>query len=298
MKTAVIIPCYNEEATIGKVVADFHRELPEATIYVGDNASSDGTAREAGKAGAEVVTCRKPGKGNMLRTLISKVDADVYLMVDGDDTYSSADAGKLVESVIKGECDMAVGDRLSTTYHENNTRPFHSFGNNLVTWLVNRLFGCGLRDVLSGYRAMSREFARNAPFESRGFEIETELTAFAIENGYEILEIGVGYRERPLGSVSKLSTFGDGKKILTAVFKLFRDYRPFLFFGWTALLIALVSLFFLIPPFAGYFKTGLVAKFPSLIFGCFLLTTALMSFFSGLVIQVLVNQRNRLRSAT
>lgn len=293
-KIAVMIPCYNEELTIQKVITDFRKAIPQAEIYVGDNASDDHTADIAAEAGAIVITELRRGKGNMMRTMMRNIDADIYLMVDADDTYDAADAPRLVEIVAEGKADVVIGDRLSSTYFTENTRPFHNFGNQAFCRLLNFMFKASIHDVMSGYRAMNRQFIEGLHLESNNFEIETEMTAYALENNFIIKEIPSHYKERIDGSTSKLKTFSDGWLILKTMIRLFRDYRPAQFFSAIALIVAILAIVFLVPPFAEYFETGKVARFPSLIFGCFLLTSSLLSLFSGIILQVITNQNRRL----
>lgn len=230
-KTAVLIPCYNESLTIGKVVKDFQRVLPDADIYVYDNNSTDGSAEIAEEAGAIVRHEYKQGKGNVLRSMFRDIEADCYVMVDADDTYPAEDAPGMVQLVLEGRADMVIGDRLNTTYFEENKRPFHDFGNKLVRWLVNNLFDGNLQDIMTGYRAMNRRFVKEYPLLSKGFEVETEMSLFALDGNYLVREVPVEYRDRPAGSESKLNTFSDGFRVLRMIVMLFRDYKPLLFFN-------------------------------------------------------------------
>lgn len=291
---AVLLPCYNEALTIAKVVSDFRKALPGATIYVYDNNSTDGTAEVARQAGAVVKTEFRQGKGNVVRSMFSDIDADVYVMADGDDTYPADEAAALIEPVVSRRADMAVGDRLSSTYFSENKRRFHGGGNLLVRWLINKLYGAEIHDVLSGYRAFSRDFVKNMPVMSKGFEIETELTMFALDGNYLIKEVPVTYRDRPENSESKLNTVKDGIRILRTIFTLFRDYRPLLFFSVVAAILAVIGIVMLIPVFIDYFRTGLVERFPTLIFGCFVLLASIMFFSVGLVLEVITNQNRKL----
>lgn len=293
-KIAVIIPCHNEESTVGRVVTDFQGALPGADIYVYDNCSNDRTAEAARQAGAIVISEPRKGKGRVVRRAFRDVEADVYVMVDGDDTYPATNAEEMVGPVVSGEVDMVVGDRLSSTYFTENKRPLHNSGNRFIRWLINRMFRSRIHDVLTGYRVFSREFVKSIPVQSRGFEIETELTAHALNFDYRIKEVVVPYRDRPAESHSKLNTLGDGWRIIKTAFSLFRDYRPMLFFTTISALVALIAVGMLVPVFAAYFRTGLVERFPTLIFGCFLLLAAVMLGCSGLILQVLTNQNRKL----
>lgn len=293
-KIAVIIPCHNEESTVGKVVDDFHRALPEAEIYVFDNCSTDATTAEALRAGATVISEPRKGKGRVVRSAFRQIDADVYVMVDGDDTYPATNVKELIEPVLNGEADMVAGDRLSSTYFTENKRPFHNTGNRFISWLINMMFNSRIHDVLTGYRAFSREFVKSIPVQSKGFEIETELTAHALNFDYKVKEVVVPYQDRKADSHSKLNTISDGARIIGTAFSLFRDYKPMLFFATIASIIAVVGIVMLIPVFIDYFRTGLVARFPTLIFGCFLLLSAVMMTCAGLILQVITNQNRKL----
>lgn len=290
---AVIIPCLNEEHSIKHVVEGFRKELPQARICVFDNNSSDSTSHIAKEAGAEVFFIREQGKGNVVRAMFRMIDADVYVMVDGDNTYPPDNIREMIEPVVSGDADMVIGDRLSSDYFKKNTRRFHNSGNRLIRWLVNRMFKTQLNDILTGYRVFSRRFVKSVFIQSKGFEIETELTALALYHGYPIKEIVVPYKDRERSNPSKLNTLSDGFSILRTLFILFRDFKPFAFFTFCSLLIALVAVIFLTPVFIAYFETGLVERFPTLIFGCFLLIAALLLFCSGIILQVIANH-NRL----
>lgn len=291
---AILVPCYNEERTVGKVVDDFRAALPDATVYVFDNNSTDNTAAIATEHGAVVKRVQQKGKGNVVRAMFSSVETDVYVMVDGDDTYPADQVKELIAPIVEGQADMVVGDRLSSTYAQENKRLFHNSGNQLIRGLINRLFGVNLTDILSGYRAFSREFVSNMPVMSSGFEIETELTVFAIDNNYLVKEVPIIYRDRPDGSESKLNTFSDGLRVIKTLLMLFRDCRPVSFFSSISVLLTLASVTLLTPVFIDYFHTGLVLRFPTLIFGCFLLLGALMLFCVGVVIRVVNNQNRRM----
>ena len=283
-KIAVLIPCYNEEKTIEKVVRDAKRALPSAVIYVYNNNSSDRTAELAEKAGAVVRNEYMQGKGNVIRRMFREIDAQCYIMVDGDDTYPLEDAPKMVDLVLSKGSDMVVGDRLSSTYFTQNKRPFHNFGNSLVRSSINRLFGSSIKDIMTGYRAFSYDFVKTFPVLSTGFEIETEMTIHAVCNNMQIDNVIIGYRDRPEGSVSKLNTFGDGYRVLGTIFNLTRNYKPFAFFGFFAAILAVISVLFFIPVFRDYLTTGLVAKFPTLIVCGFVMMAAIQSFFSGMIL--------------
>lgn len=291
-KIAVLLPCYNESKTIAKVVGDFRRVLPEATIYVYDNNSTDGTAEIAEKVGAVVRHEYQQGKGNVIRRMFREIDAECYIMADGDDTYPPDEADKMVDMVLNRQADMVVGDRLSSTYFTENKRPFHNFGNSLVRKSINLLFKNDIKDIMTGYRAFSYEFVKTFPVLSKGFEIETEMSIHAIDKNMAVENFVIEYRDRPEGSESKLNTYSDGMKVLRTIFRLYRTYRPFKFFGLWALLLALISVGFFIPVLSTYFKTGLVPNFPTLIVCCFTLLAAIQSLFAGLMLQTMV-QKNR-----
>lgn len=292
-KTAVLIPCYNEARTIAKTVSDFRAALPDAAVYVFDNASTDDSAALARTAGADVISVPKRGKGNVVRAMFRAVDADVYVMVDGDDTYPASEVGNLIQPILDRRADMVAGDRLSTTYHAENTRPGHSFGNALVCFLVSHLWDKEVRDVMTGYRAFSRGFVKNCPVMSQGFEIETEITLHALDKRFSILEVPVTYRNRPSGSHSKLKTFQDGFKILGGIFNMFRIYRPLPFFGILGSVFLLTGCVLLAPVFLDYFRTGLVPRFPTLIFSTFLLLTGMLSWVMGLVLDAIKKMSDR-----
>lgn len=289
-KIAVLIPCYNESKTIDKVVKDYKKALPEADIYVYDNNSKDHTDEIAKKAGAIVKYEYRQGKGNVIRSMFRDIDADCYLMIDGDDTYPAENAREMCDLVLNGRADMVIGDRLSSTYFTENKRPFHNFGNRIVRLLINKLFNNHIKDIMTGYRAFSYDFVKGFPVLSKGFEIETEMTIHAVDKNYKLVEMPVTYRDRPEGSVSKLNTYSDGMKVLKTIAVLFKEYKPMGFFGLISILLVLISLIFLIPPFAGYFATGEVAKFPSLIVGCFILLTSILSLMCGIILQVIVKK--------
>lgn len=292
-KIAMLIPCYNEEQTIGKVVEDAKKYLPEATIYVYNNNSSDRTAEIAEKAGAIVRNEYMQGKGNVIRRMFREIDAECYVMVDGDDTYSMSSAPEMVDLVLNKNSDMVVGDRLSSTYFTENTRRFHNFGNSLVRSSINRLFGCNIRDIMTGYRAFSYDFVKTFPILSGGFEIETEMTIHAVYNNMQIDNVVIDYQDRPAGSESKLNTISDGTKVLKTIFNLYKNYKPLGFFGILAAILAIISLAFFIPVMISFIHTGLVAKIPTLIVCGFVMMAAIISFFAGLVLSNLERNQRR-----
>lgn len=290
---AVLIPCYNEAATVAKVVADYRAALPGATIYVYDNNSTDGTGALAAAAGAVVRRESQQGKGNVLRRMFREVDARCYLLVDGDDTYPADAAPKMVAAVLEHGADMVVGDRLSSTYFTENKRPFHNFGNSLVRFSINRLFGSRIQDIMTGYRAFSFLFAKTFPVLSRGFEIETEMSIHAVERNMQIENVVVEYRDRPEGSESKLNTYSDGAKVLGTILRLYKNYRPFGFFSLLAAMLAVLSAGFMVPVVAEYFRTGLVPRFPTLIVCACGMVAALLLFTAGIVLSNLLTQDAR-----
>ena len=284
MKVAVLIPCYNEALTIGKVVSDFRQALPEAEIFVYDNNSNDNTDAVAREAGATVRYEHRQGKGNVIRTMFREIDADCYLMVDGDDTYPSENAKEMVSLVLEQNVDMVIGDRLSSTYFAENKRAFHGIGNVLVRKMVNVLFDGKVTDIMTGYRAFSRLFVKSFPILSEGFEIETEMTIHALDKNLHIKSIPVTYRDRPADSVSKLNTFSDGVRVLRTVFSLYKNYKLLSFFGWLALLLFLISGGFFLPVFLEYLQTGLVPRIPTLISSGVLLIVSIQLFICGLIL--------------
>lgn len=284
-KVAVLIPCYNEAVTIGKVVDDFKRVLSDADIYVYDNNSKDNTAAIAEDHGAIVRTEPRQGKGNVVRQMFREIDADYYIMVDGDDTYPAEAAPRLLEPLMNDTADMTVGDRLSNgTYGEENDRAFHGFGNNLVRWLIKVIYGYAFDDVMTGYRAFNRIFVKTMPVLSEGFQIETELSIHAVDKRFRITDVPIDYRDRPEGSYSKLSTFGDGAKVLRAIASLFKDHKPMAFFGWLALILIVLGLIAGIPVIAEYFQTGLVPRFPTAILAIALVICGALSFTAGIIL--------------
>lgn len=293
-KIAVLIPCYNEAQTIEKVIKDYKQVLPDATIYVYDNNSRDETASIAQKAGAVVRHEYRQGKGNVIRTMFREIDADCYLMIDGDDTYPAENAKEMCELVLSGKADMVIGDRLSSTYFTENKRPFHNFGNRIVRFSINKLFHNEIKDIMTGYRAFSYEFVKGFPVLSKGFEIETEMTIHAVDKNFKLVEIPVNYRDRPAGSVSKLNTYKDGFKVLKTIATLFKEYKPGMFFGLIAALFLLISLILGVPVFLEYFETGLVPRFPSLIVAGISLVIALLLWISGVILSVIVKKHRQL----
>ena len=283
-KIAVLIPCYNAELTIRAVVEDFKNVIPEADIYVYDNNSNDDTAKIAKEAGVIVVPEYRQGKGHVVRSMFRDIEADCYIMVDGDDTYPAKDAYNVAKLVLENKADMAIGDRLSSTYFRENKRPFHNTGNKLVRTLINKIFKSEVKDIMTGCRAFNRKFVKSFPVLSNGFEIETEMSIHALDKRFLIAEIPIAYRDRPEGSESKLNTFQDGYRVLKTILKLYKDYKPLSFFGLIALLLFLLGSVMMIPVLSGYFKTGLVVKFPTLIVAIGLLTSSLVSLACGLML--------------
>ena len=293
-KIAVLVPCYNESKTVAKVVSDFKRVLPDATIYVYDNNSTDGTDEIARQAGAIVRYEYRQGKGNVVRSMFRDIDAECYIMADGDDTYPAEFAAEMADRVLSRNADMVVGDRLSSTYFTENKRPFHNFGNSLVRGTINRLFKCNVKDIMTGYRAFSYQFVKTFPVLSKGFEIETEMTIHAISMNMAVENVVIEYRDRPEGSQSKLNTVSDGIKVLKTIFNLCKNFKPLFFFSIFAALMTLVSVGFFIPMvLIPYLQTGLVEHFPTLIVCCFLLLAAVMAFFSGLILDSIKMKERR-----
>ncbi len=288
-RVAVLIPCYNEEGSIAQVVRDFRAVLPEAVVFVYDNNSTDRTAAVAREAGAVVRHEPLQGKGNVVRRMFREIHADCYLMVDGDGTYHAGDAPRMVELVLHGQTDMVIGDRLSTTYFQENTRPFHNLGNRLVRWLINRFWHTDIHDIMTGYRAFSRRFVKLFPVMSPHFEIETEMTIHALDKRFVIQEIPTTYTDRRQGE-SKLRTYKDGAKILSTIFSLFKEYRPLPFFGILGALLVLVALGLFIPILIEFLHIGLVPRFPTLICAVFIAIAGLMSFFTGVCLDVIIKQ--------
>ena len=293
-KIAVLIPCYNEEVTIHKVVSDFKRELPEADIYVYDNNSSDNTSKLAKDAGAIVRFEPRQGKGNVVRQMFRDIDADCYLMVDGDDTYPAESARELCEPILNGEADMTVGDRLSNgTYAEENKRAFHGFGNDLVRAMIKWIYGYSFDDVMTGYRAFSRPFVKTFPVMSEGFQIETEISIHAVDRRWRIKDVPIVYRDRPEGSVSKLNTIGDGMKVMIAIASLFKNYRPLKFFSLAALVLAVIGLLLGIPVIVEFFETGLVPRLPTALLATAFMFLCGLSFATGLVLDNLAKTERK-----
>ncbi|MBR4768373.1 MAG: glycosyltransferase [Lachnospiraceae bacterium] len=298
MKVAVLIPCYNEEKTIEKVVRDYREVLPDAWIYVYNNNSKDRSeeiVRALEKEDSKVKLRQeyRQGKGNVIRTMFREIDADCYLMIDGDDTYPKENAKEMVDLVLSGRADMVIGDRLSSTYFTENKRPFHNFGNVLVRRLINMLFKSKVNDIMTGYRAFSRAFVKGFPVLSKGFEIETEMTIHAVDKNFKLVEIPVQYRDRPEGSVSKLNTFSDGAKVLKTIVTLFREYKPLFFFSIFAAILFIVSMILFIPVFVEYVKTGEVPRFPTLIVASGFMISSLIAFFVGVLLDVTVKKNKQ-----
>lgn len=289
-KIAILIPCYNESKTIEKVVSDWKRELPEAVIYVYDNNSKDNTAELAEKAGAVVRHEYQQGKGNVIRRMFREIDARCYIMVDGDDTYPAEYGRQMADMVLERNTDMVVGDRLSSTYFEENKRPFHNFGNSLVRGSINHLFKTNIRDIMTGYRAFSYLFAKSFPVLSKGFEIETEMSIHAVEKNMQIENLIIEYRDRPEGSESKLNTYSDGMRVLRTIFRLYKNYRPMGFFGGLAAILVVIAAILFIPIFVHFCQTGLVPNFPTLIVSGFIAMAAIISFFAGLILATIVEK--------
>ena len=293
-KVAVLIPCYNESITIEKVVRDYRRVLPEAVIYVYDNNSTDGTDRIARDAGAIVRYEYRQGKGNVIRSMFRDIEAQCYLMIDGDDTYPAEDAPQMIDLVLNKGVDMVIGDRLSSTYFTENKRPFHNSGNLVVRGLINRLFRSNVKDIMTGYRAFSRLFVKSFPVLSKGFEIETEMTIHALDKNFLLEEVPVSYRDRPTGSESKLNTVSDGVKVLKTIMNLFRDYKPLLFFTTLSVICVISALALFIPVLLEYFATGLVLRFPTLIVSGVLATIGILLWICGLILHVPVKKHRQL----
>lgn len=283
---AVLLPCYNEEATIGKVVRDFKAALPDAAIYVYDNNSTDRTAEIAAAEGAIVRKEPRQGKGNVVRAMFEDIDADVYVMADGDDTYPADAAPAMVEKVLEGY-DMVIGDRLSSTYFQENKRPFHNFGNRLVRGSINGLFGAHVTDIMTGYRAFNFTFVKTYPVLSRGFEVETEMTIHSLNNNLRLYEMPIQYRDRPEGSVSKLDTVGDGIKVMSTIFRMIREYKPLPFFGGLGLIIGIVGIVLCGTVTFEFAKTGVVTHFPTLIGAVMLVITGLLLIIAGIILDVM-----------
>ena len=289
-KIAVLIPCYNEEKTIGKVVSDWKGSLPEAVIYVYDNNSTDRTAEIARESGAVVRHEYQQGKGNVIRRMFREIDARCYIMVDGDDTYPAEYGREMADLVLSRNADMVVGDRLSSTYFEENKRPFHNFGNSLVRGSINRLFKTNIRDIMTGYRAFSFLFVKSFPVLSKGFEIETEMSIHAVEKNMRIENVIIEYRDRPEGSESKLNTYSDGMRVLSTIFRLYKNYKPMYFFGWLSVILFALTVILFVPVFIEYTQTGLVPRFPTLIVSGFIGLGGVLSLFTGLILTTLAEK--------
>jgi glycosyltransferase involved in cell wall biosynthesis len=295
LKIAVLVPCYNEAATIEKVVKDFRRQIPNADIYVCDNNSSDDTFKIATAAGATVLREPRQGKGNVVRTLFKEVDADIYVLVDGDDTYPAESVHRLMQPVINQEADIVFGDRISNgAYSKENKRAFHGFGNTLVRRLINILFKSNLYDIMTGYRVFNRYFVKTFPVLSKGFEIETEMTIFSLHNNYKLKEVPIEYRDRPEGSVSKLNTYTDGFKVIKIVFSLFKDYKPLAFFGYLGLVLFLLGIAIGLPAVIEYVEAKYVWKVPSTVLAASLEIIALLMFAVGLILDTTVKHQRML----
>lgn len=294
MKVAVLIPCYNEAKTIAKVVTDYRTALPEADIYVYDNNSSDGTDEIARQAGAIVRYETRQGKGNVIRTMFREINADCYLMIDGDDTYPSENAREMVDLVLEKNVDMVVGDRLSATYFTENKRPFHNLGNRVVRGLVNSFFAGDITDIMTGYRAFSYQFVKSFPVLSKGFEIETEMTIHALDKNLSVKSVPVEYRDRPDGSESKLNTYSDGFKVLRTIVRLLKEYKPMRFFGWMAAVVFLLAAVLFAPVLVEYLKTGLVPRFPTLIVSSVAAVIGLLLLVCGIILDTVAKKHRQL----
>ena len=293
-KIAVLVPCYNESMTVAKVVKDFKAALPEADIYVYDNNSTDGTDEIARAAGAIVKYEYRQGKGNVIRSMFRDIDADCYLMIDGDDTYPAEHAREMCDLVLNKGVDMVIGDRLSSTYFKENKRPFHNVGNKTVRFLINKIFKSDVKDIMTGYRAFSKQFVKNFPVLSKGFEIETEMTIHALDKNFLLKEMPINYRDRPEGSVSKLNTVRDGIRVLSTIFRLFSEYKPLKFYSLWGLVCFLLGGGFMIPVLVDYFKTGLVLRFPTLFVcvGAFIIGVLL--FACGIILHAVAKKHKML----
>ena len=293
-KIAVLLPCYNEEQTIEKVVRDFQRELPEATIYVYNNNSTDRTAEIASSIEGVVVKNEyRQGKGNVIRSMFRQIDADCYIMADGDDTYPAEHAREMARLVLEEDVDMVIGDRLSSTYFVENKRAFHNFGNKLVRWLINKLFSGDVKDIMTGYRAFSYDFVKLMPIESAGFEVETEMTINALDKKFNIREIPVQYRDRPEGSVSKLNTIKDGVRVIGTIFRMFKNYRPMIFFGLIAAVLFLVGAGMFTSVFVEFLSTGMVYRLPTLIVSTVTILAAIIFFAIGLILDIIIRKHRQ-----
>ncbi len=293
-KIAVLLPCYNEEQTIEKVIRDFKRELPEATIYVYNNNSTDRTAEIASSIEGVVVKNEyRQGKGNVIRSMFRQIDADCYIMADGDDTYPAEHAREMARLVLEEDVDMVIGDRLSSTYFVENKRAFHNFGNKLVRWLINKLFSGDVKDIMTGYRAFSYDFVKLMPIESAGFEVETEMTINALDKKFNIREIPVQYRDRPEGSVSKLNTVKDGMRVIGTIFRMFKNYRPMIFFGLISAVLFLVGAGMFTSVFVEFLRTGMVYRLPTLIVSTVTILAAIIFFAIGLILDIIIRKHRQ-----
>lgn len=293
-KIAVLIPCFNESLTIEKVINDYRKVLPEADIYVYDNNSTDKTDEIAKEAKAIVCYEKRQGKGNVLRTMFRDIDADCYIIVDGDNTYSAENARDMVNYILLDKIDMVIGDRLSSSYFQENKRMFHNTGNRLVRFLINKIFNSRINDIMTGYRALSRLFVKNYPVLSRGFEIETEMTIHALDKNFLIREIPVKYKNRQAGSVSKLNTFSDGYKVLKTIARLFRDYKPYIFFSLISFIGLIVATFLFVPILLEFLRTGIVPRFPTLIVSVTIYIMSILMWICGIILEVIVNKHRQL----
>ncbi len=291
-KIAVLIPCYNEAQTVAKVVRDFREVLPDAVIYVYDNNSTDDTALIAEREGAVVRHEYMQGKGNVIRRMFREIDAECYIMTDGDDTYPAEYAPEMARKVLERQADMVVGDRLSSTYFTENKRPFHNLGNSLVRGSINRLFRSEIKDIMTGYRAFSYQFVKSFPVLSKGFEIETEMSIHAVDKNMHLDNVIIDYRDRPEGSESKLNTYSDGMKVLFTIARLFKNYKPLQFFSIISVILLIVAAVFFVPVAVDFVRTGMVARFPTLIVCGFVVIAALLSFFAGVILQT-IRQKDR-----
>lgn len=289
---AVLLPCYNEEVTIGKVVRDFKAALPDARVYVYDNNSTDKTAQIASENGAIVRQEPRQGKGNVIRSMFEDIDADVYIMADGDDTYPAEDSPAMVQKILDGY-DMVIGDRLSSTYFQENKRPFHNIGNRVVRGSINALFHSHVTDIMTGYRAFSFTFVKTYPVLSRGFEVETEMTIHSLDKNLRLYEMPIQYRDRPDGSISKLDTVGDGIKVMSTIFRMIREYKPMPFFGTLGSILGIVGLGYLFSVFFDFWRTGQVLRFPTLSGSIFLLLLGVLLFITGVILDVIAKDSRK-----
>lgn len=293
-KIAVLIPCYNEEKTIATVVRDFQKALPEADIYVYDNNSTDNSYKLAKDAGAIVRSEIRQGKGNVIRSMFRDIDADCYLMVDGDDTYSAHDAKRLCQEVFDGRADMVIGDRLSGAYLQENKRRFHGFGNKLVRFLINKLFRSNIQDIMTGYRAFSYDFVKSFPVLSKGFAVETEMTIHAVDKNFKISELTIDFKDRPAGSESKLNTYSDGARVLITIMSLFSEYKPLVFFNILSAISFIIAILLGLPVLIEFFQTGLVPRFPSLIVAGFLVIISLLLTITSIILNAVAKKHRQL----